>query len=184
MRLLINFPIISTGRRKKESDIKILVRKRNVPILCLPSERAMRERNFMLASLIACLASPRFGRSNFLFRRSPVIYVYRRSCIRRGGRCDHRPDDCCSGGACRCNLWGANCQCQRMGIFQVGREWEVDFISDLITTSLNFRSGASSRPGPPSAPSPPTPPASPSQMTEGEEPGEAIQSDARVVGVL
>jgi len=42
----------------------------------------------------------------------------KRSCIRRGGRCDHRPDDCCSGGACRCNLWGTNCQCQRMGIFQ------------------------------------------------------------------
>ncbi|CAG7815214.1 unnamed protein product [Allacma fusca] len=42
----------------------------------------------------------------------------KRSCIRRGARCDHRPDDCCSGGACRCNLWGTNCQCQRMGIFQ------------------------------------------------------------------
>ncbi|CAL8081398.1 unnamed protein product [Orchesella dallaii] len=51
-------------------------------------------------------------------KRSSVIYLYRRSCIRRGGRCDHRPDDCCSGGACRCNLWGTNCQCQRMGIFQ------------------------------------------------------------------
>ncbi|XP_021962629.1 uncharacterized protein LOC110858247 isoform X2 [Folsomia candida] len=48
----------------------------------------------------------------------PYLSMNKRSCIRRGGRCDHRKDDCCSGGACRCNLWGTNCQCQRMGIFQ------------------------------------------------------------------
>ncbi|XP_045101981.1 U8-agatoxin-Ao1a-like [Portunus trituberculatus] len=41
-----------------------------------------------------------------------------RSCIRRGGACDHRPNDCCYNSSCRCNLWGTNCRCQRMGIFQ------------------------------------------------------------------
>ncbi|XP_042206212.1 U8-agatoxin-Ao1a-like, partial [Homarus americanus] len=41
-----------------------------------------------------------------------------RSCIRRGGMCDHRPNDCCYNSSCRCNLWGTNCRCQRMGIFQ------------------------------------------------------------------
>ncbi|XP_047111936.1 uncharacterized protein LOC124788701 [Schistocerca piceifrons] len=42
----------------------------------------------------------------------------RRACIRRGGTCDHRPKDCCYNSSCRCNLWGANCRCQRMGLFQ------------------------------------------------------------------
>jgi len=42
----------------------------------------------------------------------------KRSCIRRGGNCDHRPNDCCYNSSCRCNLWGANCRCQRMGLFQ------------------------------------------------------------------
>ncbi|UYV70651.1 hypothetical protein LAZ67_8000167 [Cordylochernes scorpioides] len=41
-----------------------------------------------------------------------------RSCIRRGGSCDHRPNDCCYNSSCRCNLWGTNCRCQRMGLFQ------------------------------------------------------------------
>ncbi|XP_069193928.1 uncharacterized protein [Procambarus clarkii] len=41
-----------------------------------------------------------------------------RSCIRRGGTCDHRPNDCCYNSSCRCNLWGTNCRCQRMGLFQ------------------------------------------------------------------
>ncbi|XP_071539049.1 uncharacterized protein [Panulirus ornatus] len=41
-----------------------------------------------------------------------------RSCIRRGGPCDHRPNDCCYNSSCRCNLWGTNCRCQRMGLFQ------------------------------------------------------------------
>ncbi|KAK7868857.1 hypothetical protein R5R35_014184 [Gryllus longicercus] len=43
---------------------------------------------------------------------------HKRSCIRRGGNCDHRAKDCCYNSACRCNLWGANCRCQRMGLFQ------------------------------------------------------------------
>ncbi|XP_042873639.1 uncharacterized protein LOC122254159 [Penaeus japonicus] len=41
-----------------------------------------------------------------------------RSCIRRMGACDHRPNDCCYNSSCRCNLWGTNCRCQRMGLFQ------------------------------------------------------------------
>ncbi|KAL6257831.1 hypothetical protein P5V15_011425 [Pogonomyrmex californicus] len=42
----------------------------------------------------------------------------KRACIRRSGNCDHRPKDCCYSSSCRCNLWGSNCQCQRMGLFQ------------------------------------------------------------------
>ncbi|XP_055950307.1 uncharacterized protein LOC129984447 isoform X2 [Argiope bruennichi] len=42
----------------------------------------------------------------------------KKSCIRRGGSCDHRPSDCCFSSSCRCNLWGTNCRCQRMGLFQ------------------------------------------------------------------
>uniref|UniRef100_A0A4V2H8V7 U34-Liphistoxin-Lth1b_2 n=1 Tax=Liphistius thaleban TaxID=1905330 RepID=A0A4V2H8V7_9ARAC len=42
----------------------------------------------------------------------------KRSCIRRGGRCDHRPNHCCSNSSCRCSLWGTNCKCERAGLFQ------------------------------------------------------------------
>ncbi|XP_011162519.1 uncharacterized protein LOC105197718 isoform X2 [Solenopsis invicta] len=42
----------------------------------------------------------------------------KRACIRRGGDCYHRRKDCCYSSSCRCNLWGSNCQCQRMGLFQ------------------------------------------------------------------
>merc|ERR1712142_789697 len=42
----------------------------------------------------------------------------KRSCIGRSGVCDHRPRDCCYNSSCRCNLWGTNCRCQRMGLFQ------------------------------------------------------------------
>lgn len=57
---------------------------------------------------------------NILFniRRSSLIYVFRRACVRRGGNCDHRPNECCYNSSCRCNLWGSNCRCQRMGLFQ------------------------------------------------------------------
>ncbi|XP_022901469.1 toxin Tbo-IT2-like isoform X2 [Onthophagus taurus] len=41
-----------------------------------------------------------------------------RACIKRGGNCDHRPNDCCFNSSCRCNLWGSNCRCQRVGLFQ------------------------------------------------------------------
>ncbi|XP_022901471.1 U8-agatoxin-Ao1a-like isoform X4 [Onthophagus taurus] len=42
----------------------------------------------------------------------------KRACIKRGGNCDHRPNDCCFNSSCRCNLWGSNCRCQRVGLFQ------------------------------------------------------------------
>ncbi|XP_052868335.1 uncharacterized protein LOC128274248 [Anopheles cruzii] len=51
-------------------------------------------------------------------KRSSLIQVYRRGCIPRGGNCDHRLNDCCHKSSCRCNLWGSNCRCQRMGLFQ------------------------------------------------------------------
>ncbi|KAK9508580.1 hypothetical protein O3M35_006111 [Rhynocoris fuscipes] len=41
----------------------------------------------------------------------------KRACIPRGGNCDHRASDCCYSTVCRCNLWGANCRCQRKGLF-------------------------------------------------------------------
>lgn len=47
-----------------------------------------------------------------------VLPTEKRSCVRRGGPCDGRPNDCCFNSACRCNLWGTNCKCQRMGLFQ------------------------------------------------------------------
>lgn len=39
-------------------------------------------------------------------------------CVRRGGNCDNRPNECCYSSACRCNLWGTNCKCQRVGLLQ------------------------------------------------------------------
>uniref|UniRef100_A0A336K798 CSON002471 protein n=1 Tax=Culicoides sonorensis TaxID=179676 RepID=A0A336K798_CULSO len=59
--------------------------------------------------------------------RSSLIHLFRRSCIRRNGNCDHRPNDCCYQSSCRCNLWGSNCRCQRMGLFQ---KWGNDCIYD------------------------------------------------------
>ncbi|XP_076312501.1 xibalbin-1-like [Tachypleus tridentatus] len=43
---------------------------------------------------------------------------YKRTCISRGRSCDVRPNSCCGGSSCRCNLWGTNCRCQRQGLFQ------------------------------------------------------------------
>ncbi|XP_055372943.1 U8-agatoxin-Ao1a-like [Condylostylus longicornis] len=53
-----------------------------------------------------------------LDKRTPSIYFIRRSCVPRGGNCDLRPHDCCHSSSCRCNLWGSNCRCQRVGLFQ------------------------------------------------------------------
>lgn len=59
---------------------------------------------------------------SFLDRRDDypikLLRYVRRSCLRRGDRCDHRPNDCCNNSVCRCNLWGTNCFCERMGLFQ------------------------------------------------------------------
>ncbi|XP_060858236.1 uncharacterized protein LOC132935654 isoform X1 [Metopolophium dirhodum] len=44
--------------------------------------------------------------------------IFRRYCVPRGENCDHRPKYCCNSSSCRCNLWGVNCKCQRMGFFQ------------------------------------------------------------------
>ncbi|XP_076620037.1 xibalbin-1 isoform X1 [Colletes latitarsis] len=51
-------------------------------------------------------------------KRTSLIYLFRRACVKRGGNCDHRPNDCCNSSSCRCNLWGTNCRCQRVGFFQ------------------------------------------------------------------
>ncbi|XP_026819943.1 uncharacterized protein LOC113558649 [Rhopalosiphum maidis] len=52
-------------------------------------------------------------------KRKPSTHkIFRRYCVPRGGNCDHRRKYCCNSSSCRCNLWGANCKCQRMGIFQ------------------------------------------------------------------
>ncbi|KAA0192948.1 hypothetical protein HAZT_HAZT003173 [Hyalella azteca] len=51
-------------------------------------------------------------------KRSSMIHLFRRSCIRRMSSCDHRPSDCCYNSTCRCNLWGSNCRCQRAGLFK------------------------------------------------------------------
>lgn len=54
-----------------------------------------------------------YGSSNELGRQVPSR---KRSCIRRGSSCDARPGDCCYKSSCRCNLWGTNCRCMRMGL--------------------------------------------------------------------
>ncbi|XP_030379399.1 uncharacterized protein LOC115627754 [Scaptodrosophila lebanonensis] len=59
-----------------------------------------------------------FNIGNAKRSHSSRIYMYRRGCIHRGGACDNRPNDCCFNSSCRCNLWGSNCRCQRMGLFQ------------------------------------------------------------------
>ncbi|XP_014255021.1 U8-agatoxin-Ao1a-like [Cimex lectularius] len=52
-------------------------------------------------------------------RGERIVYgiQVKRGCVPRGGNCDHRAADCCYSTACRCNLWGANCRCQRKGLF-------------------------------------------------------------------
>ncbi|XP_003738110.1 uncharacterized protein LOC100904252 [Galendromus occidentalis] len=56
-----------------------------------------------------------FGGSHDITR---IVTSKKRSCIRRGGSCDARPSDCCYHSSCRCNLWGTNCRCMRMGLLQ------------------------------------------------------------------
>ncbi|KAI1307930.1 Transmembrane protein 33 [Halotydeus destructor] len=49
---------------------------------------------------------------------SEGMKLEKRGCLRRGGSCDGRPQDCCPSSSCRCNLWGVNCRCSRQGLFQ------------------------------------------------------------------
>jgi len=42
----------------------------------------------------------------------------RRLCILPTMSCNVRPNSCCPNTTCRCNLWGQNCRCLRMGLFQ------------------------------------------------------------------
>jgi len=56
--------------------------------------------------------------ARILLARKRISPPRRRSCIRRGSSCDHRPTDCCVNSSCRCNLWGTNCRCSRMGLFE------------------------------------------------------------------
>jgi len=48
----------------------------------------------------------------------PNDYVKRRLCIAPQMSCSTMPNSCCHGNVCRCNLWGQNCRCLRMGFFQ------------------------------------------------------------------
>ncbi|XP_059079818.1 uncharacterized protein LOC131877971 isoform X6 [Tigriopus californicus] len=48
----------------------------------------------------------------------PNEFVKRRLCIRPTMSCNLRPNSCCPSTTCRCNLWGQNCRCLRMGLFQ------------------------------------------------------------------
>ncbi|RWS04520.1 uncharacterized protein B4U79_13275 [Dinothrombium tinctorium] len=43
----------------------------------------------------------------------------KRSCLRRGSLCNHRPYDCCSNSLCRCYLLGRECRCRRKGLLQL-----------------------------------------------------------------
>eukprot|EP00093_Oithona_nana_P007952 07952.XXX_106371_103956_1 [CDS] Oithona nana genome sequencing. len=45
-------------------------------------------------------------------------YVKRRLCILPQMSCNTMPNSCCGDTTCRCNLWGQNCRCLRMGFFQ------------------------------------------------------------------
>uniref|UniRef100_A0A4Q8K3T9 U27-Liphistoxin-Lsp1a_1 n=2 Tax=Liphistius TaxID=62150 RepID=A0A4Q8K3T9_9ARAC len=47
-----------------------------------------------------------------------IVLRNTRSCIRRGGGCDGKPNHCCPDSTCRCNLWGTDCRCVRAGLFQ------------------------------------------------------------------
>jgi len=60
----------------------------------------------------------RFSRTGLRGRRAFHEYVKRRLCIPFGMSCNTRRNSCCHNTTCRCNLWGQNCRCLRMGFFQ------------------------------------------------------------------
>merc|ERR1712062_51903 len=49
------------------------------------------------------------GRKWYQMKRWPV-------CTRYSKSCNISPHSCCPGTACRCNIWGQNCRCQRAGL--------------------------------------------------------------------
>merc|ERR1712037_414954 len=49
------------------------------------------------------------GREWYMMKRWPV-------CTRYSKSCNISPHSCCPGTACRCNIWGQNCRCQRAGL--------------------------------------------------------------------
>merc|ERR1712029_849671 len=57
---------------------------------------------------------PHTQKKRFFF---PNDYVKRRLCIPPQMSCNTMPNSCCRGTTCRCNLWGQNCRCLRMGFF-------------------------------------------------------------------
>merc|ERR1711872_338070 len=51
------------------------------------------------------------------YPRDPEL-LKRVFCIQPNWSCQTNTATCCEGFTCRCNLFGTNCRCQRMGIFQ------------------------------------------------------------------
>ncbi|XP_025016647.1 uncharacterized protein LOC112538862 [Tetranychus urticae] len=81
--------------------------------------------DYILNNLQLAESEANFMENNLPIVKTPSgsVVTMKRSCIRRSGICDARPSDCCLNSVCRCNLWGANCRCQRMGLFQrLGRK--------------------------------------------------------------
>merc|ERR1712126_326656 len=102
----------------------------------LVSKNRMTRSVLLAVTLILVLIAPSLQQNNFdyiddpgmaeklnimeqfmdLVKRGGDAQVYRRSCIGRYERCDHRPKDCCNRAACRCNWWGSNCRCAKPGL--------------------------------------------------------------------
>jgi len=80
----------------------------------MPSAAEQQELYDQLMAIEAARAMKRSGGLLSFFTGPKKL---RSACIRRGGSCDNRANDCCTGG-CRCNLWGANCKCARQGLLQ------------------------------------------------------------------
>ncbi|XP_054159428.1 U8-agatoxin-Ao1a-like isoform X2 [Oppia nitens] len=112
-----------------------LMRRLNVTSCCLSSKSSI-SRLFVLliivSAIVDTLATSQYYSTSDSDLTSDLVDDYnaniakllfvnrKRSCVRRGASCDHRPEDCCDSSVCRCNMWGANCRCQRAGLFKWG----------------------------------------------------------------